>query len=883
LRLFVLSISLLFPLFLLSQNGNNTNIWYFGEYAGLDFNSGAPVVLNNSAMNTLEGCATICNGDGELLFYTDGLTVWNQEHEVMDNGTGLLGNSSSSQSSIVVPAPGFEDQYYIFTTMVGAAGMRYSIVDMSLDGGIGGVVVNEKNILFHEGVTEKLVATLHSNFQDFWIIGHEWGNNNYVAYRLTPAGLENQPVVSAVGEVLYIGGYYQQHSVGCFQVSYQGDMLAAANFFDSGNFELFNFDNATGELTFLDQSESSFYRAYGVEFSPDGNLLYGTVDNEEYTDGRVYQFDLNQPNPLDNPVQVGAASVHMPGIQLAPDGKIYVTQKSTSNLAVINEPNELGADCDFNLNAIDLSPGIAWRGLPQIQVYEYFDFNIIEPDELAFCEGDSIEVTSAFEGADSYLWSTGQSTLSIFVSEPGTYTLELTEGENVLNDSVVVTMLSPSLDLGPDLAICEEQELPIEAEGNFDSIEWFDGSEGDEVEVTSEGTYWAEASIEDCLVSDSVIVSQVIIPDPELMSEYFICEALGQVEVSAQVADGVDVLWSNDDTDASTTYDEAGTQWLELNDGDCSLYEEFEIVQAPQELIQSSDTAFCEGSTVDVSLIDDAWDGSWNIAEMGSSIEVDEAGSYQVSVEFGSCTIEDQIEVEMISDPGVGIDDQLICPNDNFTLNIQESVDQLWLNGNEISNNHTIQSAGQFNLDYAVDVCSFSTNFQIDNYQDTLSLKTNYEFCEDDTIEISVDPLINPHWSDGSTDSTFTVTETGEYQLNFEMIGCEFSRTLFVEPTIECPCDEPVFVPNAFTPDSDGINDFFKPVIFCPLSDYELRVFNRWGEVVFYSSDPQRVWDGSHKNGDYYVENGVYQYVLQIKRIIEVEDEVYTGHITIFR
>ena len=882
-RLLSLIIFLFSSFILHSQSGNNTNIWYFGEYAGLDFNSGAPVALNNSAMHALEGCATICDGDGTLLFYTDGLTVWNEEHEIMENGTGLLGNSSSAQSSIVVPAPGFEDQYYIFTTMVEAAGMRYSIVDMTLDGGLGDIVAGEKNILFHEDVTEKLVATLHSNLQDFWIIGHEWGNDNYVAYQLTPAGLVDQPVISSVGEVLSTGGYYQQHSVGSLQVSYQGDLLAAANFFDSGNFELFSFNNATGELTFIDQSASSYYRPYSVEFSPDGNLLYGTVENEEYTDGRVYQFDLSQLNPLENPVLVGSSSVHLPGIQLAPDGKIYITQKSTSNLAVINEPNEAGVNCDFELDAIDLSPGVAWRGLPQIQVYEYFDFNIIEPDELTFCEGDSIEISSAFENASSYLWSTGQTTPSIFVSEPGVYTLELTEGDEVLNDSVDVMVVSPTLDLGPDLAICEDQALSIEAEGDYDSIEWFDGSDGDEVEVSGEGTYWAEASLEGCSVSDSVDVSEGVIPDPELMSQYYICQEFGQVEVSAEVESTVEILWSNDDTNAITSFSEAGTQWLELTDGDCTHYEEFEVLESPQELIQSSDTALCEGASIEISLIDDSWNGSWNIAEMGGSIEVSEAGVYEVVVDFGNCVVEDQLVVEMISNPGIEIEDQLICPKDYFILNVQESVDQLWLNGNEISNNHSIQSAGQFNLEYSIDVCSFSTNFQIDNYQDTLSLKTNYDFCEDDTLEISVDPLIDPQWSDGSTDSTFMITEIGEYQLNFEMIGCEFSRTIFVDATDECPCDEPVFVPNAFTPDNDGTNDFFKPVIFCPLSDYQLWIYNRWGELVHNSNDSQQVWDGSHQNGDYFVENGVYQYVLQIRRIIEVEDEVYTGHITIFR
>ena len=82
------------------------NIWYFGNYAGLDFNSGSPVVLNNSAMSAFEGCSSIADENGNLLFYTDGMTVWNMNHQVMYNGTGLYGNSSSTQSGVIVPLPG---------------------------------------------------------------------------------------------------------------------------------------------------------------------------------------------------------------------------------------------------------------------------------------------------------------------------------------------------------------------------------------------------------------------------------------------------------------------------------------------------------------------------------------------------------------------------------------------------------------------------------------------------------------------------------------------------------------------------------------------------------------------------------------------------------
>src|SRR2546421_10634416 len=99
---------LLSVFFLLAQKSfaqKEANIWYFGNYGGVDFNSGSPVVLTNSAMSAFEGCTSIANHNGQLLFYTDGMSVWNKNHAIMFNGTGLDGNSSSTQSGVIVPQP----------------------------------------------------------------------------------------------------------------------------------------------------------------------------------------------------------------------------------------------------------------------------------------------------------------------------------------------------------------------------------------------------------------------------------------------------------------------------------------------------------------------------------------------------------------------------------------------------------------------------------------------------------------------------------------------------------------------------------------------------------------------------------------------------------
>jgi hypothetical protein len=124
--------------------------WYFGNHAGVSFSTGSPVALTNGATSNpanMEGTATISDTTGKLLFYTDGQTVWNKNHVTMTNGTGLMGSQSSTQSAVIVPHSRSQDTFFIFTVDDCqhnlADGLRYSIVKMSLSGGLGAVTATK--------------------------------------------------------------------------------------------------------------------------------------------------------------------------------------------------------------------------------------------------------------------------------------------------------------------------------------------------------------------------------------------------------------------------------------------------------------------------------------------------------------------------------------------------------------------------------------------------------------------------------------------------------------------------------------------------------------------------------------------------------------------
>src|SRR5690625_3855645 len=192
------------------------SIWYFGDHAGLDFNSDPPVTTDNSAMNAGEGCASISDENGNLLFYTNGVKVYNQNHQLMENGDDLLGSNSSSQSSIIIPKPGSNYIYYLFTTnSFDGGGFDYGLnfyeINMLSNSGLGSVVsVNggpvglppsEITPLFTP-VTEKLTATYAYDNESVWVVAHGSGpehGQDFIAYKVTEDGVNTTPVVSSVG------------------------------------------------------------------------------------------------------------------------------------------------------------------------------------------------------------------------------------------------------------------------------------------------------------------------------------------------------------------------------------------------------------------------------------------------------------------------------------------------------------------------------------------------------------------------------------------------------------------------------------------------------------------------------------------------------------
>ncbi len=348
-----------------SHAQGEASVWYFGGNAGVKFNSdGSVTTLTDGQLNTYEGCATLADSGGNLLFYTDGTTVYNKNHQIMLNGVGLLGDFSSTQSATIVPKPGSTTLFYIFTldSFAGNNGFRYSIVDMSLDSGLGGIT-NEKNVLIYTPSNEKIAIVKKTNILDFWIVTHGWNNNSFYSYSLTSAGLSATPIISNVGAVT-TGS--TDLTFGYMKISPDGSKIAICN--SAIDAELLDFDANTGVVSnplILNTFAFNTGFNYGAEFSSDSKKLYISKVNFDPAPIEIVQYDLNSSTILASAqVVFSSTTIDVLALQLAPNGKIYFAEAFKDKLGVINNPNLVGTNCDVVVDAVDLAGRICQLGLP---------------------------------------------------------------------------------------------------------------------------------------------------------------------------------------------------------------------------------------------------------------------------------------------------------------------------------------------------------------------------------------------------------------------------------------------------------------------------------------------------------------------------------------
>ncbi len=504
------------------------NVWHFGMGAALDFNSGAPVITTPSSMFSFEGSASIADANGNLLFYSNGGgrdpvlsgqssgKIWNRNHDVMyDMGNTEGGGFSSAQSAVIIPRPGTPDRYYLFTMEeveynVGGEvpgqplgrGLSFFEVDMTQNGGLGGVVDYNEMILVPS--YEGLCAVRHQNGTDYWIIAHS-DNAGMSVFPVTAAGVGTPTLYNII-------------SGGIIKGSPDGKWLCSSD-------RILPFDNQTGVIT---DAGLNLTDIISFEFSPDSKRLFFNTSTSSFG-----YYSLTAPDITGSAVifeQLPFPSGALFGqMQVAPDGNIYIVEFEVFKtwLSVIVCPNSAPF---LNRKVFEYNTDpLFFVGLPNFDNALFRNdgtstqLNVDLGEDITLCENQTAELSAGITGA-TYSWSNGASSEVVSVSAPGQYAVTVTTpGCGAGSDTVNISLTALSLDAGEDQTVCSGTPVQLQASVNG-TLTW--SPEDLVASSTSPVTSFtgdssailvAVAVLGNCTLTDSLAVT--LLPSPDALIE----------------------------------------------------------------------------------------------------------------------------------------------------------------------------------------------------------------------------------------------------------------------------------------------------------------------------------------------------------------------------
>ncbi|AQG81563.1 hypothetical protein AWR27_20965 [Spirosoma montaniterrae] len=594
--------------------------WYFGNNAGLDFGGGNARPIDDASLNTVEGTSSIADTKGRLLFYTDGITIYDKEGKPLKSldprdsaatapKIPLGGNSKSTQSALIVPKPtcrGCEYLYYVYTTseVRGTRQLTYSVVDMRQNGGKGAII--EKNIPVTSvgQATEQSASVRNDRDSTYWVITRLFGSNVFQINHLTRAEAPTSTTFAG-GQVIdtltKAEGYIKIGPADTTSGNEGNRPLAVVIPGPPKNsIDLFTFNDSTGAMTFrrtIDLGPAP-PKAYGVEFSPDGKKLYVTMLADTNANGSqkgasyLIQYDLDQPDSLISRSRtiIDSSTTRQYGsIQIAPDGRIYVAVKGAGSVGVIENPN--GGLLDpvrFNPEGQTLGGKTSQLGLPNLVA----NFND-QSSGPGFTYADTCaNQPTIFQASpncpklkETYTWDFGDGSRPVSTTalqpqvhtyrEAKDYIVSLrivtlkSDGKTVcrdttINDTITIVETPPDIRLGADTAICNRRGITLDLKVNAKLYVWVVNgvvaARQKTLLLDRPGFYYVVgiAANGGCFKTDTIEVQIKPPPSLDLGPDTVFCYR-SAVNLTVPQQQWREFQWSNGSTDRTTSVNRPGT------------------------------------------------------------------------------------------------------------------------------------------------------------------------------------------------------------------------------------------------------------------------------------------------------------------------------------
>ncbi|WP_461129874.1 PKD domain-containing protein [Spirosoma aerophilum] len=638
--------------------------WYFGQNAGLDFSGGGtPKPITDGSLSTIEGSSSIANTKGVLLFYSDGITIYDKNGKPMKSlvpGDTLTtqkpldGSKNSTQSALIVPKPtcrGCEYLYYVYTTseIRGQKILTYSVVDMRQNGGKGAIV--EKNIPLSNQSTEQSASVANTRDSTYWVITRKYGTNQFEIRHLTRA---EDPIVTtysggqAIDSLNNAEGYIK---IGPADTTggNQGNrpMAVVIPGPPKNSIDLYTFNDSTGVMKFdrtIDLGPAP-PKAYGVEFSPDGKSLYVTMLADTNADGSLkgssylLKYDLNQRDSLltKSKTVVDSSTTRQYGsLQIGPDGRIYVAIKGSSSLGTIENPN--GGLLDsliFNPSGQSLGGKTSQLGLPNLVAnfndqssgpgLTYSDTCANQPTVFQIspnCPKLKEAYTLDFGDGSRPTSTTSTQPITHTYTKPGAYYVNLriitrtsTGGickDTLIKDTLTILETPPDIKLGADTAICNKKGITLDIKVQARVYVWVVNgavvSRQRTLTLTRPGYYIAVglAANGECFKSDTIEVQIKPVPSLDLGPDTVFCYR-STVTLAVPQRTWTEFQWNNGGTTKSIDVSTAGvysvTAQATVNGTTCVNSDSIRVTELPKIQVQAALTGPKACTSADGSIV----------------------------------------------------------------------------------------------------------------------------------------------------------------------------------------------------------------------------------------------------------------------------------------
>lgn len=615
---------------------------------------------------------------------------------------------------------------------------------------------------------------------------------------------------------------------------------------------------ATGVIHFTDGTTQNF----GTMTIPDwygGTSPPVAIQNF----GRVGRISNIIENPVSNPRLYQYTVIISPANTLKQIASIQFNK--TSSTGVLNV---------FAVTA-RLSP------CPNLQLFP--------SESIAICPGTDTLLNVEMSNAVSYEWSTGSTSATAILSSPGEYWAEVTTNQCVFRDSITIIhadVITP-FSLGNDTTLCIGESMILTADNDqLGSYTWSTGDTTNSLLINSSGTYWLEIANLCNARRDTVTISPLEPPQSfSLGQDISFCNG-ESVMLSIPPQPGMSYMWQNGSSATEYTVTAPGMYWLRLSNA-CGMVSDTVMATIPATpyVLLPNDTILCNHATrqlVPITIVNHSgvyWqDGSTQLNHL-----ITQPGTYTISA-FNQCdTVSDFIEVSYQTDPVVMLGTDLTpCEGESVTLTAYGTEPIfIWQDG----------SFGQeFQVTQSGIYWVMSQNFCGTDYDTvevryvpvpTVELGPDVVLCEGESHEIIIQSQRADYlWNDGLTETSRTISAPGTYWLR-AFNQCGHAIDSIEVAYLDCSCT--VYLPNAFTPNGDLMNDVFQVKYQCQFEQFSLTLFNRWGQIIFQSFDPDTVWTGSVDDGDYFAPDGIYTYELKYKLVEEVEPVILRGRTVLLR